>query len=250
MVLHQDQLHKMTPTLLGGAAGRSSLQRCIGTTLSSCCVVDAAEQKVTRDGKIAQTILTSLAGRKRRRVRFCADGDDDDLKVERVVHEIDSRESLSKKLKSELWVQRQDLELSVSNIRRQFHQNDSKSGREFPLYGEALCVAYVACCEDSSDQEGRVPSGLSPGLLELLGTERGESRGLESCAIPSLAVVRNQKRRESVRNVVALHKLLRGIPDELDLIRLVAEDMSRPARKFAHAMGIGDAVAGFQAYLL
>lgn len=182
-----------------------------------------------------------VRSRKRRRVRFGLN----DERVE-VVHmyETDSFDnSIPQKLKSQLWVQRQDIESSLKSIKKQCL--DSKNNnKELPLYEEALCATYLACHDDVNGPEGHVPCSLRPCYLELLGTVRGDNRGLESCVVPSLGLLRKKNKSETVRNLVALHQRLKGVPGESDILRSVAQELSRPSRKFAHAMGIGDALAG------
>ena len=201
--------------------------------------------------------------RKRQRVQF--ESDSDQRLITRVC-EVESSANFPIHVKAQLWVQSKELEALVSSIQTEFLQSTTSNSNvdeydgsnvrwnpERPIYGEALCATYFACCEDTTESEGRVPVSLSPGYVELLGKGRGNNRGLESFAFPTLSTIRSQKRRENVKNVVSLCRILRrgntdsasAAVDHSTVLGSVAQDLSRPSRKFAHAMGLADALAIF-----
>ena len=193
----------------------------------------------------------STSPRKRRRVRFHSK--DDEVVCPEIRH-VESFSNLPQDHKNELWLQNEDLESSMNAIRKTFHRQDSDTDKVPPVYGQALFATYLACCNDSPDSDD-LPVTLSAEQLEKLSTERGHCartylRGLESCALPELAAKRSKQRKDNIANVVAIDQRVRllGIPEGPELVQQVAEQLSRPSRKFAQAMGIGDSLAALREY--
>eukprot|EP00522_Entomoneis_paludosa_P017114 CAMPEP_0172442934 /NCGR_PEP_ID=MMETSP1065-20121228/3273_1 /TAXON_ID=265537 /ORGANISM="Amphiprora paludosa, Strain CCMP125" /LENGTH=284 /DNA_ID=CAMNT_0013192981 /DNA_START=26 /DNA_END=880 /DNA_ORIENTATION=+ len=204
--------------------------------------------------------------RKRRRVQFQPSTSSSAMVHERV-HPVESLLHLPQDHKNELWVQNDDIQSSMSHIRRTFQRQDKDSNMVLPTYGKALFDTYIACCNDSKDNEG-IPESISARQLELLGATGARGvpcsddhhssslplRGLESCAIPQLSAKRSKQRRENIANIVAIHQRIKSlrIPGDdfagSNMLRSVAEQLSRPSRKFAQAMGIGDSLAALTEY--
>ena len=71
---------------------------------------------------------------------------------------------------------------------------------------------------------------------------------METCVRPSLAVQRNQKRRQIIQNMVGLGKSLQGVPHREEFLRCISEQLTAPSRKFAQALGISDTLSALVAY--
>ncbi|EEC49831.1 predicted protein [Phaeodactylum tricornutum CCAP 1055/1] len=107
------------------------------------------------------------------------------------------------------------------------------------IYSSVYNIVQNANLKDSDD----VFSVLNPELLTFLAFS--ETRGLEDRTVPHLALERRLIRNDAIRQVLQAQQACKG---DTDLIGKVAAFCSRPARKFAEALGVADATAAMMEY--
>ena len=142
--------------------------------------------------------------------------------------------------KPNLWYTPEDFSSTISTMKKVL-----LNPGDHELYGAMLALTYQACC-DGSGSAALLPDSITPVQLELLGTSN--HRGMETCVRPSLAVQRNQKRRQIIQNMVGLGKSLQGVPHREEFLRCISEQLTAPSRKFAQALGISDTLSALVAY--
>lgn len=173
------------------------------------------------------------------------------FKIEPKVHYIESLVNLPQEQKNALWVQDTDIHECMNTIRKTCQNERKNSAATCSTYGKTLTDVYIACCNDSKGKDEEIPHSIASNELEVLGTG---SRGLECCVVPELSAKRSQLRKKNIRGVLAIHHRLRPVRilggDDVAnaMLRSVAERLSRPSRKFARALGIGDSLAALIEY--
>lgn len=118
----------------------------------------------------------------------------------------------------------------------------------YPIYLELLVSSYVACCDDANEASyASLPMNLTAEHVSFLGLGRGESRGLEIQALPYMGRDRQKRRKAHIQAIVKLSNHLKRLAMPLEgqaqILKEASLQLTRPARKFAHALGSADAVA-------
>jgi hypothetical protein len=195
-----------------------------------------------------------------RTVRFADDGDATPLSSTpstslQVTYNVENVLNLVNK--EELWVQPNeslDIITSIHEECAQFQQSITLGTESYLEYSDALQTSYFRCCQDidngddhynhcklsNLDKAGCIdmPNIHSCFQYQILGSRRG----IEAHCVPTLAVARLTVRKNMIQNVVLLHQLLRNETNRDVILGCIASQFTQPSKRFAHMMGIVDAM--------
>jgi hypothetical protein len=176
--------------------------------------------------------------------------------------------------RSEIWYNKSDYRSSLQTAeyigRVAAHDHDSG------LFMDTLANTYAICClEDSNGgsnsgedsmllPETTTASDPSPPLLlsdhcaqqlAMISVVSGDDkchRGLERVAVPTVGLEIVRRRKQVISSVVLAQRNLRAVvarnEEKLEALRILSERQSLPARKFAKAMGVVDAMGALLEY--
>jgi hypothetical protein len=213
---------------------------------------------------------SSNASRKRPRKQVHFQLDDGSLDIHRTVIEVPSVLDIVE-CRGDLWMQPEDIQVLIVEMQQDMAQMRLLLCEEYKSYTAALAETYLYCCAnptifatDNNDKEDgtdvrstTVPSSSfsSPvpvkRHVELL--SYGMGIGLEPSVLPELALERRRSRKNGIRGVVELDRVLRKavaaetMTEDANLVlSTFASALSQPARLFARALGAADALASLR----
>jgi hypothetical protein len=202
---------------------------------------------------------SSIRKPSRKRVRFDAGGDEKRVKVQ-VVELIRPSSEMSNSERDSTWYQKSHFKGNLLSVRVIAHEharcNSGPQHNKVELdYSGALASTYASCSTDSSE-DSTLPDDWAQYLAVVSHVEKcsveGEcNRGLERITVPLVGRETVRRRKEAIATVVmAQHALQRCFKaDEgVELLRRISEDQTRPARKFAKALGTADSISALLEY--
>ena len=138
---------------------------------------------------------------------------------------------------------------------------------ESELYVDTLANTYALCCVtnnvhtngsnngDSTDGDSDVLDQVAEQLAVVAAAtgDEGCHRGLERMTVPLIGLEIVRRRKLAIASVVLAQKSLGGyLPrnkaEQSELLRMLSENETKPARKFAKAMGVVDAMGALVEY--
>jgi hypothetical protein len=177
--------------------------------------------------------------------------------------------------RSEIWYNKLDYRSSLQTAEHigRVAAHDHGSG----LFMDTLANTYAICClEDSNDgsnsgedimllpETTTTSDTSSPFLLlsdhcaqqlAMISVVSGDDkchRGLERVTVPTVGLEIVRRRKQVISSVVLAQRNLRGVvghkEEKLEALRILSERQSLPARKFAKAMGVVDAMGALLEY--
>ena len=195
--------------------------------------------------------------RKRKRVHFNEDGESV-IVNQRVLAIIRPSSEMTPSERNTLWYQKSDLKDGLrcaKGVVCDFGQCASNPASFESGYSDILASTYASCCLDDPDH-AQLSNEYATHLALMCSSgdccRLGEcNRGLERVTVPALGWETMRRRKLSIRSIVVAQNELKGPiqPDERsEILRMVSESQTRPAQKFAKALGLCDAMAALVEY--
>jgi hypothetical protein len=202
----------------------------------------------------------------RKRVRFDAGGDEKRVKVQ-VVELICPSSEMTNSERESAWYQKSHYKENLLHVRviAQEHARQHARCHNGPQehehnkleldYSGALTSTYASCCTDASE-DSTLPDHCAQYLAVVSHVEKcsveGEcNRGLERITVPVVGKETVRRRKEAIAMVVTAQHALKQCfkADEgVELLRRISEEQTRPARKFAKALGSADSISALLEY--
>jgi hypothetical protein len=203
---------------------------------------------------------SSIRKPSRKRVRFDAGGDEKRVKVQ-VVELIRPSSEMTNSERDSTWYQKSHYKENLLSVKVIAHEharcnNGPQQPNKLELdYSGALASTYASCCTDASEDSTR-PDHCAQYLAVVSHFEKcsveGEcNRGLERITVPVVGRETVRRRKEAIAMVVTAQHALKQCfkADEgVELLRRISEEQTRPARKFAKALGKADSISALLEY--
>jgi hypothetical protein len=202
-------------------------------------------------------------GSPRKRVRFDHPAGGDTGVTVQVLATIRSSSDMSPSEIDAMWCHKSLLRRNLENARElavEEHNRRQYLPEHFKEmdYVGAIESSFVACCLDPV-ADSAIPDECAGYLTHASQSRKGicsseESeclRGLEKVVVPLYGMETGRRRKETISHVILAQYALQGVTSSShrsEILREISEAQSRPARKFAKALGGVDAMSALQAY--
>ncbi len=193
----------------------------------------------------------------RKRVRFDAYHNEPERMKVRVVETLRPSSAMTKEEKDAAWYQKQHFHENIRSSRLYATTLASRCNIDCDIkdYANALVSTYASCTvEDWQDSRSNEHCAQHLALLttvQCTSMEGESTRGLEKVAVPFVGREAVRRRNDAISSVLLAQSVIgnKFAPHERqELIRIISEEQSKCARKFAKAMGIVDAMSALMEY--
>jgi hypothetical protein len=128
----------------------------------------------------------------------------------------------------------------------------AQQGQGHFAFSETYTNLYHCCHVTSNDgakaDDFALEEAVSPEVISLLALTSPTARGLEDRVVPRIAIQRRLVRQHIIRTVCQISKKVQTHTGSAAAVSQVCQNLTLPARKFAHILALADVSAAVQEY--